>query len=236
MTLELASIPIAALAGVLGILSPCVWPLVPVVVTSTSEGDWLGPVRLAFGLSLSFAIAGTIVSFLFVQNGIDPELMRTVAGLLLIVVAASLLAARAADAFSTWGSGVLASLPWASTEKAQSWGPFAVGLLLGFVWLPCVGPTLGAAIGLASIGQELGLAFVTMLAYGLGTGGALLSAGLVSRRLLVRARPSLMSGAGWAKRALGVTLGIVGILVLTGLDKTLERMGVGIVPDWVLTL
>jgi cytochrome c biogenesis protein CcdA len=45
-------------------------------------------------------------------------------------------------------------------------GQFGVGALLGFVWLPCVGPTLGAAITLASLGQSLSMAFAIMFTFG----------------------------------------------------------------------
>ena len=60
MTLELTAVPLAFLAGVLGVLSPCVWPLVPVVTSSAALGGRSGPVWLALGLSLAFAGAGTL--------------------------------------------------------------------------------------------------------------------------------------------------------------------------------
>ena len=59
---------------------------------------------------------------------------------------------------------------------------------MGLVWLPCGGPTLGAAIALASVGQSMPMAFVVMLAYGLGTAGVLLGAGLASESALRRCR------------------------------------------------
>jgi hypothetical protein len=56
MNLELASIPLALVAGVFGVLSPCVWPLVPVVTSSAATTGRSGPLFLALGLSLSFAV------------------------------------------------------------------------------------------------------------------------------------------------------------------------------------
>ncbi len=111
-----------------------------------------------------------------------------------------------------------------------------MGSLLGFVWLPCVGPTLGAAIGLASMGQAMPLAFATMVAYGLGTASMLLAVGLASRELLLRARPRIDGPVLWAKRGLGLTMGALGLLVLTGFDKRLEAWGVGWLPDWTVAL
>ena len=61
MALELTSIPLAWIAGVLSILSPCVWPLVPMVMASSANAGRTGPVFLAIGLSLAFAFAGGVV-------------------------------------------------------------------------------------------------------------------------------------------------------------------------------
>ena len=92
MTLDITAIPVALFAGVVGVMSPCVWPLVPVVMASASTGGRGGPFFLAGGLSLSFAVAGTFLTFLLVNTGLDPELFRYVAagvlvamGLLLVV-------------------------------------------------------------------------------------------------------------------------------------------------------
>jgi len=91
MSLELSSIPLAAVAGALSILSPCVWPLVPAVMSSASTGGRTGPWFLAAGLSLSFAIAGTVLTFVLLNLGLDPSIMRTVAAVLLLFMAAVLL-------------------------------------------------------------------------------------------------------------------------------------------------
>ena len=111
-------------------------------------------------------------------------------------------------------------------------GQFGVGALVGFVWLPCVGPTLGAAITLASLGQTLAMAFAVMFAFGLGTASVLLAAGLGSTRLLARASPRLLSSASGGKRLLGVMLLTLGVAVLTGVGKVVETWAVRWMPIW----
>ncbi len=237
MSLSLASVPLAAGAGALGVLSPCVWPLVPVVMASAASGGRSGPWWLIAGLSLSFAVAGTLLSFLLVSLGLDPELFRTLAGALLLLIAAVLLVPALGDAVSLRLSLLSARLNTrAGDAGGAGFGQFGVGLVLGLVWLPCVGPTLGAAIALASVGQSLVTAFVTMLAYGLGTGAVLLLAGLASNEMLRRLRPQMLSGAGRAKRLLGWTLALLGVLVLSGWDKQLEAAALDILPTWLFTL
>jgi len=235
LTLELASIPLAAAAGVLGVLSPCVWPLVPVVMSSAATAGRSGPWLLTAGLAISFALAGTVLTAVLMSAGLDPELFRYLSGALLAGLGLVLV-------WRALGEGVSRGLSWLSgrwrlptASGATAWGQLGVGGLLGLVWLPCVGPTLGAAIGLASMGQSLGIAFLTMLAYGLGTGAVLLAAGLVSQRALARWRPTLLARADRGRRLFGGVLLLLGVLVLSGLDKRLEAIAVAVVPQWAIS-
>jgi len=237
MTLDLAAIPLALMAGVFGVLSPCVWPLVPVVTSSAAAGGRSGPVYLAAGLSLSFALAGTVLTWVLVSTGLDPEFFRYLAAGLLVFLAAVLLLPTLGD----WVTLRLSSLTsrFGSGPGPESMSPraqFGVGAILGFVWLPCVGPTLGAAIALASLGQSMPLAFVVMLAYGVGTAGVLLAAGMASGRILKRWRPGVMASGKAGKKILGWSLLVLGLLVITGADKWLEAMAVGLLPTWIYTI
>lgn len=232
MSIELTAIPLAFFAGMLGVLSPCVWPLVPIVMGSTASGGRFGPYALAVGLSLSFAIAGTLLSWLLVSVGLDPELFRYLAAALLVVVALTLINKAIGD-WLTLRLSLLTSRFNVGTNSELSWtGQFFVGLLLGLVWLPCVGPTLGAAIALASMGQNLVTAFIVMLAFGLGTASVLLLAGQLSGNLLSRLRPGLLRGGSSGKKLLGWVLLLLGVLVLTGGDKLLEAWAVSWLPEW----
>ena len=237
MTLELGAIPLALLAGVLSVLSPCVWPLVPIVMGSAAGAGRAGPLALAAGLSIAFALAGTVLSFALISLGLDPELFRFLAAALLVVVAVPLLIPRAGLWLNAVLSRLTAGFNTASGGASTAWpAQFGVGLLLGMVWLPCVGPTLGAAIALASLGQKMLQSFVVMLAFGIGTAAALLAAGLLSARALHRFRPQMLAGAGAGKRWLGVMLLLLGGLVLSGLDKRAEAWAVAWLPAWATSL
>ena len=235
MTLELTAIPLAFLAGVVGVMSPCVWPLVPVVTASAATGGRSGPFYLAAGLSSSFAVAGTFLTLLVASAGLDPELFRYIAASILVTVGLVLVVQRFGDRATLILSRLSSRVdPGAGLEAARSPpGQFMVGALLGIVWLPCVGPTLGVAIALASFGQDLIRSFAVMLSYGIGTAGVLLAAGLASSHVLRRWRPAVAAGGGIGKMVLGWTVIILGVFVLTGFDKRLERLGVNILPDWV---
>lgn len=235
MNPELTAIPLGLLAGVAGVLSPCVWPLIPVVTASASVSGRAGPWWLAGGLSVSFALAGTGLTYLLVSTGLDPELFRFLSAVMLVVVAVPLLVPPVGERLTGWASALTARLDGLGRpgSQASAAGQFGVGALLGVVWLPCVGPTLGAAIALASLGQDFALAFLVMLAYGAGTAGVLLIVAGASRRILANWRESVPHTARTGKRVLGWSLLVLGALVLTGTDKVLERLTVDMIPAWV---
>jgi cytochrome c biogenesis protein CcdA len=237
MTIELMSLPLALLAGALSILSPCVWPLVPVVMSSASAGGRFGPFALALGLSTAFALAGTLLSFVLLNLGLDPVLFRYVAAALLVAVGATL----AIKPLGDWLTLRLSTFTGRfnvndNATGSGAGGQFMVGALLGLIWLPCVGPTLGAAIALASMGEDMVMAFAVMFTFGVGTSAVLLAAGLASTALLMRVRPGIMAHAGRGKQLLGGLLILLGAMVLFGFDKQLEIWALSWLPDWAVTL
>jgi cytochrome c-type biogenesis protein len=236
VSLELTSVPLALVAGMLSILSPCVWPLVPVVLASSKTGGRFGPWFLALGLSTAFGIAGTVVTWMLLTLGLSPDALRSVSAAMRLLVAVALLIPAAGQWLMFPLARLSSHLESRTRGAVASGGQFGVGLLLGLVWLPCVGPTLGAAIALASLGQELLLAFMVMFTFGAGTAAMLMVAAFASGNLLRRVRPQLLSGAGHGKILLGSALLILSVLVFTGFDKVLETLAITILPDWAISI
>ena len=80
------------------------------------------------------------------------------------------------------------------------------------------------------------MAFVVMLAYGIGTAGVLLAAGMVSSKVLLRSRAGVIARAQLGKKMLGWSVLVLGLLVLTKTDKILEAWAVGLLPGWIYSL
>ena len=236
MSLELASVPLAFIAGVLSILSPCVWPLVPIVMTSAAGKGRMGPLYLALGLSTAFALAGGILTFLLLNAGLNPDAFRWFAAGLLVIVGLTLVIKPLADWLSLRLSILSSRLNIGNHEATTSIGQFGVGMLLGLVWLPCVGPTLGAAIALASVGQDMGIAFIIMFTFGFGTASALIVAAMISGKILNSWRPNVFDNAAIIKYVLGWLLVLLGMMVFLGIDKILETFAVQYLPDWAISL
>jgi cytochrome c biogenesis protein CcdA len=229
---------LAFLAGVLTVLSPCVLPLLPIVLGAAASQHRLGPLALAGGLALSFTAIGLFVATIGFAMGLDTGVFRAVSAVLLIGVGLVLLVPRLQEQFalaaapvSNWAGGYADNF-----TPGDLAGQFGLGLLLGTVWSPCVGPTLGAASVLAAKGENLLQVALTMLAFGVGAALPLLLLGILSREALMRWRSRLMEGGNAGKTALGLILVAVGLLVATGLDKRLEAILVEASPDWLTQL
>lgn len=234
----LGMIGLAFLAGILSTLSPCVVPLLPLVLGAAVSEHRFGSVALACGLALSFTAVGLFVATVGFAIGVDAGVFRTAAAIILAAVGLVLVLPRlqvgiavAAGPMSNW-----AEQRFGGFSASGLWGQFSVGLLLGVVWAPCVGPTLGAASVMAARGENLGQVAGTMLAFGLGAGLPLLILGMVSRETMMRLRTHLMSTGKGAKIALGVILIGMGTLILSGTDKSLEAYLVEVSPDWLTQL
>jgi cytochrome c biogenesis protein CcdA len=108
--------------------------------------------------------------------------------------------------------------------------------MLGAVWSPCVGPTLGAASLLAARSENLKVVALTMFVFGIGAAFPLLSIGIVSRETLARWRARLLAAGTSGKAVMGAALIAIGAFVLTGLDKRIESALVDASPDWLTEL
>jgi cytochrome c-type biogenesis protein len=225
-------------AGALTILSPCVLPLVPVVLGSAAQRHRFGPLALAGGLIASFTIVGFVLAAFGSQLGVDADQLRTSGAVILAAAGIFLLVPKLQDGLAIAGAPLIA---WAGERQQQvdgnHWlGQAAVGVLLGLVWSPCVGPTLGAAIALAAQGQELTRVALTMAAFSTGIAAMLLIIASLGRGLLLRVRSGLAQKAKLAKTMLGGALLMVGLLILSRLDRVIEAEFVLAAPDWLVQL
>lgn len=234
----LATLTLAALAGILSVLSPCVLPLLPVVLGAAAAEHRWAPVALAVGVAVSFSVLGLFLSTIGYAVGLDAGLFRLIAAAALLSVGVVLLVeplqARLAAAGSPIGNVVEEVVGEFSTKGWR--GQFLLGLMLGAVWAPCVGPTLGAASVLAARGESLGQVALTMTVFGLGAALPLLLLGVLSREAMLRWRGRLLGVGSGGKTVLGVLLVAVALLVLSGLDKALEAALVEASPAWLTEL
>jgi cytochrome c-type biogenesis protein len=236
--MESASPFLAFVAGIVSIFSPCVLPLLPVVLGTAVSKHRFGPMALAAGLALSFLVLGLFVATIGFSLGIDSELFRTAAAVVL-VVAGTILAVPSMQArLSVVAApiGAFAARRFEGATHNGLTGQFGLGLLLGAVWSPCVGPTLGAASVLAAQGRDLSQVVVVMLLFAVGTALPLLGLGLLSREAVLRWRGRMLATGRTGKMVLGVALVCAGVLILSGYDKSIEAALLNVTPAWLSDL
>ena len=234
----LATLGLAYLAGVLSTLSPCVLPLLPLVIGAAAATHRLGPLALALGLASAFVVVGLFVATIGFSIGLDADVFRMVGAALMIALGVVLIVpvlgsrlALAAGPMSRWASQRLEGFSAAGLP-----GQFSVGVLLGVAWSPCVGPTLGAASLLASQAKDLPRVAATMLLFGLGASSPLLAVGILSREVMSKARDRVLSAGLYLKAALGIAFVVIGASIVTGADRQIEAALVEASPQWLTDL
>jgi cytochrome c-type biogenesis protein len=229
---------LAFLAGILSTLSPCVLPLLPLVLGAAASEHRFGPLALAAGLAISFVTIGLFVATIGFSIGLDGDVFRNAAAILMIGLGFVLIIpnfqmrlAVAAGPMADW-----AEIRFGGRSTVGLKGQLGVGLLLGAVWSPCVGPTLGATSLLASQGKDLLQVALAMLMFGVGAAAPLILLGTLSREVLMRIRDRLMAAGKGAKAGLGVLMVLIGVLIVTGMAKRFEAALVDASPQWLTDL
>jgi cytochrome c biogenesis protein CcdA len=232
------SVGFGFLAGVFSILSPCVLPILPLILGAAVAVHRAAVLCLALGVAVAFVAAGLFIATIGFAIGIDGEALRFASALLLGAFGLVLLLsglqtafARAAGPIGAAGNRMLARV----TPQGPG-GQFVLGLILGAAWSPCVGPTLGAASMLAAQGRDLPSVGVVMLAFGLGAALPLLVLGSLSRAAMLRWRGRIQQVGRAGKWLVGGVSLTVAVLIVSGLDRRLEVALVEASPDWLTAL
>ena len=238
MEFGIATYGLAYVAGVLSTLSPCVLPLVPILIATAVAAHRLGAYALALGLMISFSAVGIFIATAGASLGLDQAVFRNIAAVILILFGILLLSVKLQERFATATSGLSAAgnnvLARINLDGLK--GQLVIGLVLGIIWSPCVGPTLGAATTLASQGQNLAQIALLMAVFGLGAGTPLVVLGSLSRATMMRVRGKLFAAGQTGKYVLGSIMLLLGVAILTGLDKSFETWAVRVSPEWLTNL
>ena len=226
------------LAGLFSTLSPCVLPVIPILLSSATNAHPRAPLALAGGLALSYAIIGTALAWAGSALGLDTSIFRGIGAAILGLIGLVLISgglqqrfAAATSGIGDAGNSLIAQMPLDGL-----WGQFAIGLVLGVVWSPCVGPTLGAAVALASQGSQLPKVALLMGIFGLGAALPVIMLTYVSRGAMLKTRGKLMQAGKAGKTILGAIMIALSLLILTGADRPLEAGLVELSPAWLTRL
>ena len=226
----------AIAAGSLTTLSPCVFPILPLVVGGAVQNNRFAPLAIGAGMVASFALMGVLVGALGAALGIDSDTVRTAGAALLVAFGIVMLVPALNARFTHLMTPLAASANQASSnlDSSSLFGAFALGGLLGMIWSPCSGPLLASALTLvASEGGAARGALILGL-FGLGAAVPLVAIAYASRAGFNRSRDWVLRHIDGLKKGFGILILLTGLAILSGFDKMLEAMVVKSLPDtWI---
>lgn len=226
----------AFLAGVVTVLSPCILPVLPLILSSGvgDEGTKARPLGVVVGFVLSFTLFTLFLSTLVRVTGISPDVLRTVSIVIIAAFGLSLLIPSIQLLMERGFSFLTRLVPQRRQGKGFGSGVL-VGASLGLLWTPCVGPILASVITLALTGEVTSAAFLITLAYALGTAIPMLLIMWGGRSLLQRV-PWLLRNAKRIQQSFGVLMILTAGAISFNLDRTFQSFIVETFPRYGIGL
>ena len=225
-------------AGLLTLINPCVLPILPIVLATALQAGRFGPLALSAGMSISFVTLGMLVAMFGRALGITDETVSNAAAVLMIGFGLVLLVPRFSERFATVTAGFSAQADNSMDQIDQGGmsGQFVGGILLGAIWSPCIGPTLGGAISLASQGESLLRAALIMFTFALGVSTTIVALGYGAQSVIRRRQALMRRIANVARPLMGVVFVVVGVAILFKFHHLAEFWALENLPAWLTDL
>jgi cytochrome c biogenesis protein CcdA/thiol-disulfide isomerase/thioredoxin len=219
----------AFLSGVITILSPCILPVLPIVLSTSVGGERARPFGVVTGFVVTFTIFTLALTSIVHTLGLPADTLRYVAVALLVLLGLVMLVPGLHTAFERLTSRISGRVSMARGRSAGAggegragfWAGIPVGFSLGVVWTPCVGPIMASVIGLALTRSVDSGAVLITLAYTLGTSLPMLAIMLGGTTLLNRV-PSLTRNMAKIQRGFGVVMIVLGVAIGFGWDRQFQ--------------
>ena len=222
-------LPFAFLSGIVTILSPCILPVLPIVLSGGVGGKGR-PAGVITGFILSFSVFTLLLSTIVQALGIAPDALRSVAVVLIVFFGLVMLVPGLRAGFERIASKI-AKGGGGRTQAKGFTGGLIVGSSLGLIWTPCVGPIMASVISLA-INQSIdGGAVFIILAYSIGTAVPMLAIMLGGRTAMKRI-PVLSRNPARVQQVFGVFMILVGITIGFGWDRSFQSTVLQLLPGY----
>ncbi len=210
----------AFLAGIVTVLSPCILPILPIVLSGSLGGGRRRPLGVVTGFVASFTIFTLFLSAIVKAFGISADWLRTFSIIVIGLFGLSLLMPQTQLTLEKIFSRFFGIIPQ-GRKRSGFGGGLVIGLSLGLLWTPCVGPILASVISLALSGSVTGNAFFITLAYAIGTAIPMLAV-VVGGRTLIQKNPRLTSHAAIIQKAFGIIMIVLAVSIFLNLDRRFQ--------------
>lgn len=208
------------LAGIVTILSPCILPILPIVLSGSLTGGKFRPFGIVTGFIISFTFFTLALSMLVRLTGISADFLRLFSMVIIAGFGLSLLLPKFQVLMERLFTG-LSNLTPKQSENSGFKGGILLGLSLGLVWTPCVGPIIASVITLAASSSVTASAFFIIIAYSIGTSIPMLAIIYGGRQLLSKV-PWLTNNTVKIQKAFGVLMILTALAIFFNLDRKFQ--------------
>lgn len=222
----------AFFAGIVTILSPCVFPLLPILLSS-STGRQTKAYGLMIGFILSFVFVMLIVSAWAVSSSTSVEMYRIVSVGVLFIFGCTLLIDKLQNVFETLISPITRHFSPSANASGFA-GGIVIGLSLGIVWSPCIGPILATVLSLAMIGKVTVESYLITGAYALGTALPMMLI-INGGRKLIYHKKTIFS-LGIVRKFFGIVMIITAIIIYLDIDTKFQSYVLTTYPTYTSAL
>lgn len=227
-----ASFPFAFLAGLVTVASPCIIPILPIILGSALKRNRLYPFCMVLGLAFTFSLLGVVFGSLGSFVGIGKRTLEMAAIILLGVMGLVIVIKPLSALFSRWTCRFLCACQSSSGPSESLFQAFAVGSTLGIIWVPCAGPILAAILALAAASKNVAEAFLLLFTYAVGASIPILLIAYGGQRALT-GRRFVQQYAEQIKLTFGWILIVTAILLYFDIFKTLQAFLLPYLPNFV---
>ena len=225
----------AFLSGLVTILAPCIWPILPIVLSASATGGKKKPLGITLGILGSFGVFTLTIAYLVRLFPIDPEIFRYVAVGVIGLMGIALLVpwvGAVLESYVSRLSGRLGRLGKLGRSENEGFGGgLLVGASLGIVWTPCAGPILGTIAALSATRSLNADIVLVTIVYLIGVGIPLFLIASGSRVMVMRSR-ALNQYTGRLQQAFGILMVLTAIAIYTGYDRTLQAKLLDTIPSY----
>lgn len=219
--IETPSVFLVFLAGIATVATPCILPILPPMLAG-SVGHKLRPVLIVAGSALTFTLMGGVFSALGFAAGAAKETLRLIFIAVIIGLGAIMFDEDLNQLYTRITSSIMSPISSSIGKDRQSlWGAFVLGMALGIVWIPCVGPILGAVLAYVAYQGEIATGSILLLVYSAGLSLPMLAIAYGGKYAGSRMEWAQRNSIKIRKLAGGVLI-LTGLAMLFGLDKYIQ--------------
>jgi len=225
----------AFISGLVTIFAPCIWPLLPIILSATTSGGHKKPLGITLGIITSFALFTLTLSYIVKIIPFDPDILRLFAVLVIGFLGLTLVIPRLTQILEGFVSGLssrLASSPNPNQPPSTGfWSGYIIGFSLGIVWSPCAGPILATIATLAATQSVNWQIILVTLVYVTGVGIPLFIFATVGSHIFTKSK-LLSPYTGKIQQIFGIIMILTALAIFTGYDRVLQAKLLDAIPSY----